>query len=441
MSVQQPRLPSGWKVTSWTREQAASMEYDASNTYPIFDPKRVRPLNADYEVWDSWLVLTENGRVAVVGGYHVLIALSQPITEPNQARLLYFYSKVDENRWVTGGHVFDTPLVAGSQEWSGSTIVTNEGELQFFYTIASPYDEQGMSQTLQRIATAKVPFTTTPTCLTLLAPTYHELLIEPDGFYYQTMEQAVCGEQRFPNQHNTAAGSNQNNNFTFRDPHYFKDPETGREYLLFEANTGTALHQEGTVLERYVGSSLGSYQPSADALKANGCIGALRLTNQRTTGRFLPPVLSSNLVTDEIERINVIYHHEHYYLFVTTHGNKMTVNGNDLVNRDFMLGWISDSLFGRYEPLNGTGVVITQKSPGAPFIGQEENEQYVYSWLVVPVRKGRFVVIAYSGYSTLSNQQTVEIRSAAPVLSLSIKGRSTRLGRTLGYIVPAESEC
>ncbi|MBT2217524.1 glycoside hydrolase family 68 protein [Virgibacillus dakarensis] len=231
------------------------------------------------------------------------------------------------------------------------------------------------------------------------------------------------------------------NNFSFRDPHYFKDPADGQEYLLFEANTGEAIHAEGTVEDEYIGYFSEGYQPSADDLKANGCVGALKLYKNKTEAEFLPPVLTTNLITDEIERINVIVHEDHYYLFVDTHGNKMTVNGNDLINRDFMIGFRSDSLFGKYEPLNETGIVITQKSPGEIYVGQEENEQYVYSWLVLPAKNGRFVVIAYSNFSTTPDGVVRKIKSAAPVVELIISGTHTRLGRNLGTFKPAGESC
>lgn len=438
MFFDQPNVPPGWTVTSWTREQAESMGYNGRNTYPVFDLSQVKPLDPEYDIWDSWLVMTEEGQVADVRGYNVLIALGAPVGDSSSAKIKYFYSKTSENRWVSGGDVFADNLLPDTQEWSGSTIYTHEGDLQFFYTVASSYEdpETGVFQTNQRFATAIVPVYGSSTQFYLLSPVYHELLIEPDGYFYQTVEQAIWIEQRFPTQHRRDLGSDQVNNFTFRDPHYFKDAD-GTQYLLFEGNTGEALHAEGTVLPEYIGSFSEDYTPSADDLKANGCIGVIVLGAERTSASFLPPLLTSNLVTDEIERINVIVHENRYYLFAATHGNKMTVDGNDLINRDFLIGFVSDSLLGSYEPLNGTGIVITQKSPGDPYDGQETNEQYVYSWLVVPAADGRFVVIAYSNFSTLPDGSTVKIKSSAPVVELLISGNDTRLDRILGTFQPA----
>ncbi|MCQ2011132.1 glycoside hydrolase family 68 protein [Sporolactobacillus sp. STSJ-5] len=441
MFYDQPNIPADWQVTSWTREDASSMGYNSSNTFPVFDISKVKSLDPERDIWDNWLVVDEEGKTADVNGYNILIALGAPVGDLSQARLMYFYSKQDENSWAPGGYVFADRLIEDTQEWSGSTIFTEDGYLQFFYTIASSYQdpETGIYQTNQRFATAKVPVAADSDKLQLLDPTYHELLIEPDGYLYQSVEQASRQEQRFPVQHRADLGSDQVNNFTFRDPHYFKDPADGTEYLLFEANTGEALNAEGTVRDQFIGAFPEGYQPSADDLKANGCVGVLKLSSERTKADFLPPLLTSNLVTDEIERINVIVRGDLYYLFVVTHGNKMTVDGNDLVNRDFMIGFVSSELFGPYVPLNKTGLVITQKSPGDPYVGQENNEQYVYSWLVVPAENGRFVVISYSNFSSDSKGTVQKIKSAGPVIELLISGTSTRVGRILGTFDPAGS--
>ncbi|MFT8323627.1 MAG: glycoside hydrolase family 68 protein [Bacillus sp. (in: firmicutes)] len=439
MFYDQPNVPANWNVTSWKREHADSMAVNERNTFPVFDVSQVRSLDPERDIWDNWLALNEEGQVANVGGYNVLIALGAPIGDLSQAKLMYFYSKINENNWHPGGYVFTNRLIENTQEWSGSTILTSEGDLQFFYTIASSYQdpETGIYQTQQQFATAKVPVLANSSSFQLSAPSYHEILIEPDGYFYQKVDEAVWMEQRFPTQHRRDLGSDQVNNFTFRDPHYFKDPKDGQEYLLFEANTGQALNTEGTVEEKFIGAFSEGYQPSADDLKANGCVGALKLSNNKTEAAFLPPILTTNLVTDEIERINVIVYENHYYLFVATHGNKMTVDGNDLVNRDFLIGFMADSLFGEYEALNQTGIVITQKSPGDPYVGQENNEQYVYSWLIVPAENGRFVVIAYSNFSTGPEGNTQKIKSASPVVELLINNKNTRVGRLLGTFQPS----
>ncbi|MDV2887635.1 hypothetical protein RYX45_20900, partial [Alkalihalophilus pseudofirmus] len=76
-----------------------------------------------------------------------------------------------------------------------------------------------------------------------------------------------------------------------------------------------------------------------------------------------------------------------------------------------------------------------------PYVGQEENEQYVYSWLVLPAKNGRFVVIAYSNFSTTPDGTVRKIKSAAPVVELIIDDTHTRLGRILGTFKPAGESC
>lgn len=71
-------------------------------------------------------------------------------------------------------------------------------------------------------------------------------------------------------------------------------------------------------------------------------MGVIELTNDDyTCGELKKPWPTSNLITDEIERTNVIPYNGHIYLFVAAHSNKCTlVAGNkDLQNRDYMLSF------------------------------------------------------------------------------------------------------
>ncbi|WP_414501699.1 glycoside hydrolase family 68 protein [Zymobacter sp. IVIA_5232.4 C2] len=433
-------------VSHWTREAASKIKATAANTFPPFDPSKLRPLMPGYHVWDSWFVLSEAGHVAHINGYRVLIALVRPagLDQGAGEKIAYFYSK-DGKHYKAGGFLFEQPLYEGVREWSGSTILRRDGNLQTFYTVADGREYAGgIWQTGQRFATAIqsviVEESGDDEVLKFAKPKYHALLKEPDGLLYETSEQAAKRELQWPTAHTT--GSDQTDNFCFRDPKFFLDAKTGKAYIFFEANTGQECCPAGSVKREYIGSAGydADYTPAVDDLKANGCVGVIELTNDDYTyGEFKKPWLTSNLVTDEIERINVVPHNGHIYLFVAAHGNKCTlVAGNeDLKNRDYMLGFRAKEVLGTLEPLNESGIVLQQKSLGAAYGGQETNQQYVYSWLIVPSDKpGVLDCISYANYSQDTDGQIKPIKTAGPTVEMRISGLESHITNMKYDILP-----
>lgn len=468
-STQQPR------ISHWTRQQVSQIAADDAIDFPHFDPQQVKVLMPGYDVWDNWYVLDEQNQIADVQGFRVLVALAAPEDGFDETNLYYFYSR-DGVHYQAGGKVFTTPLQSGIQEWSGSTILRNDGSLQTFYTVVeegSDYsgrgqrrpqgsqdmppmgaqgsqgsDEQapdgqqgqmpgqgqmGAMQVDQRLATAIQDVITVGNRLSLATPRYHAILAIPDGQYYQTMAQANEREKLFPTSNVT--GSVQSNNFCFRDPHFFKDPADGRSYLLFEANTGAAICPEGSVKREYIGNAHfePDYAPTPDELKANGCIGIAELTNDGYTAvNFLPPLLSSNLVTDEIERVNIMKVKNDYYLFCIGRVSKMAMSCEALERSSFMLGFRSHTLSGPYTPLNRHGVVIRQQSFSSDMMNSSDT-QSVYSYLLQP----DMTVLTYAQYSTDVDGKLQKNRSAGPTLKLNIKGSKTQVGEVIYNILPA----
>lgn len=421
---------TAYAPSHWTREAAAKIKATAANTIPPFNLAKLKTLMPGWHFWDWWYAMNEQNQVANVGGYTVIVGLARPVddAESANARMVFFYSK-DGLHYTAGGYLFgEKRLFDDCQEWSGSTLLRDDGKLQTFYTVAQGVELSGNWQTRQRFATAIQNVTASDTALVIDVPHYHDMLAEPDGRFYETAEQASLREVKFPTAHSRSFGSDQTENTCFRDILYYKCPRTGRRFGLFEANTGTEICPAGSVKRAYIGSDRfePEYEPTIDDLKANGCIGILEFTDDENTFvEFMPPLLTANLVTDEIERINIIDHDGHVYLFCVGHGNKNTLvtHNDDLSNRDYLLGFRGKSLFGPFEPMNGSGVVVQQKSLGAPYAGQEQNQQYVYSWKLVPTAKaGVFDCVGYANYSTNESGQVVPVKSAAPTLEVRIKG-------------------
>lgn len=444
----------------WTREMASKIKQTDATTFPPFDNGKVKVLMPGYHAWDNWYVMDEEGNVANVLGYTVIIALVRPVNDPEaaNARIAYFYSE-DGIHYEAGGFLFEEKMYADCQEWSGSTILRKDGKIQTFYTVAKGLEAYGNWQTFQRFATAiqevalfsrksaaELEGVEAPEVdgLVMQKPLYHSLLKEPDGELYETAAQAAYREAFMPTAHRRDVGSDQTENTCFRDPHFFKDPATGKCYLIFEGNTGPAVNAAGTVVRDYVGSESfePNYQPTIDDLKANGCVGIIELMNDEYTyGEFHAPWLCANLVTDEIERINVVVHQGHYYLMVVGHGNKNTLVSKDksLDNLDYLLGFRADKLGGALTPLNGSGVMISQKSGGATYGGQETNGQYVYSWSLVPSTtvKGQFDCISYANFGCDVDGVIKAIKTAGPTLTMKIDGLESHITGMKFNILPA----
>lgn len=428
-------MPKAHTTTHYTVQQAAKIKATESNTFPPIDVGKLTALLDDSHVWDNWMVLDEDGLPADLHGFRVIIALIRPNTLDQGAgeKIGYFFSS-DKVHYEFGGFLFDVPVFSDVREWSGSTFVRDrDGFVQTFYTISTACNYLNVWQTKQRFATAIQEFDVKNGKLKIIDTKYHEFFKEPDGVKYETAEQASEKELHFPTAHSRAFGSDQTENHCFRDPKFYRDPKTGKAYVIFEGNTGPDAFPSGVVDRQYVGTE-GVYQPSSDELKANGCVGVIELTNDDYTfGVFRDPWLTTNLVTDEIERINVVYHQGHTYLFVVGHGNKFTaVNKNeDLTNRDFMLGFRADTFLGKLTPMNESGVVVQQKSLGAPYAGQMQNQQYVYSWLLVPTETTAddnvFDCLSYANYSVNSKGETTLTMTAGPTISVKINGLKSEI--------------
>ena len=250
----------------WTVKNARGIRATNGNTFPAFDPDKLKQLMPGYQAWDNWLVRDEDGLVADVHGFRILIALVRPVgADFSQGeRIAYFYSK-DGVHYVPGGFLYgDHKLYDDVREWSGSTILRHNGKLQTFYTVAYGKEVEDVWQTVQRLATAIQDVSSEGDKLTIDAPSYNALLggaCEPDGYYYETPAQASEREAKWPTRHRVSVGSDQTENNCMRDPFFYKDPRTGKRYLGFEGNTGAGFHAPGHIRSEYV---------SADGLPENG---------------------------------------------------------------------------------------------------------------------------------------------------------------------------
>ncbi|WP_227937170.1 glycoside hydrolase family 68 protein [Alkalihalobacillus deserti] len=373
--------------SNWTREDVSTLSMNTQNTAPTIDKDELIQITSDSYIWDTWPLQEKNGHPAVVNGFKIIFALSVPKDvlpgkRHDTAEIHYFFSK-DGKSWESGGPVFKDGEALGSRQWAGSSIVHKDGKLQFFYTATGKKGETHLSYD-QRIATATANIKTTNTSVTFEDWSTHEIILEADGEHYQTSEQT----------------GPQESSYAFRDPYFFQDPKTGEEYLLFEGNSAGTLEKRPYKHE-YIG--LAKFRQNhviPDGSKAfNGSVGIAKATNKGLSKfKLLPPLLEANYVNDELERPSVMVKGNNYYLFVKTHSEKFA---SGLKAPEGLYGFTSDSLFGGYQPLNESGLVIANPT---------DNPYQAYSWMVM----SNGTVISFVNYVDVDDKDIYEIGEQSP---------------------------
>ncbi|WHZ58112.1 glycoside hydrolase family 68 protein [Metabacillus hrfriensis] len=384
-----PKDPADYKETYGTSQITRSamkdmikQHGDARYTIPKFDETTIKNIPSakkvtesgetiDMDVWDTWPLQNADGTVAEYKGYHIVFGLAGDPKNPGDTFIYLFYKKVEDNSidaWKNAGRVFDNNdknvpndpyLKHQAEEWSGSATFTEDGEVRLFYTNREPFTPESGHYGKQTLTTAQVNLSQ-PDTKTLKVDgveDYKSIYEGKDSKYYQTVDKFV--EDGAPS-----------DNHTFRDPHYIE--EDGRKYLVFEANTGTEYGYQGEdslYNQAYYGSSNKFFQDEKSKLLnsdkkglaevANGAMGIIEINDDYTLKKEMKPLLVSNTVTDEIERPNIFKKDGKWYLFTSSRGSKMTIDGID--NQDiYLLGYVSNSLTGPYKPLNKTGMVLHQ---------------------------------------------------------------------------------
>ncbi|MBC2579433.1 glycoside hydrolase family 68 protein [Clostridium sp. DJ247] len=380
----------------------------------------------DLDVWDTWPLQNADGTVANYNGYHIVFGLAGNPKEGSDTFIYLFYQKIGDtsiDSWKNAGRVFknsdkfvpnDSILNNQAEEWSGSATLTSDGKVRLFYTNRHPWAPERGFYGKQTLTTAQINVSQ-PKADTLKADGVEDFksIFDGDGKFYQTVDQAF-------------AGGDYSDNHTLRDPHYVED--NGRKYLVFEANTGTETGYQGEESffnKAYYGGSEKFFQAEKNKLLqspnkpyakiANGALGIIELNDDYTLKKVMKPLIASNTVTDEIERANVFNMNGKWYLFTSSRGSKMFVDGIDAEDI-YMLGYVSDSLTGPYKPLNGTGLVLHQDL-------DPKDITWNYAHFAIPQVKGNNVVI--TSYMTNRGYFADHHSTFAPSFLLNIQGPKT----------------
>ena len=375
------RRPS--RPPRWTRAQAARIERSADTVAPVIEPPAADPA-ADLHVWDTWLLRDRHGEVAEVDGWRVLFSLTAseellPGKRHDVAEIRYFYSR-NGTDWHGGETVFGEDAL-GQRQWAGSALY-DAGELYLYYTAAGDGAADELNYT-QRIAVGHGGrFVGDEEGVRSEGPWAHEILLEPDGEWYETESQS------------------RGMIYTFRDPWFFTDPATGETHLLFEANTPVPPGSDrcdGDGAEQEFNGSVGvAVSPSGDPLE----------------WELRPPLFDAVCVNQELERPHIVVHEGRYYLFVSSH---MHTFAPGLRGYDGLYGFVADSLRGEYEPLNGSGLVVTNPA-SVPY--------QAYSWIAFPHRE-EILVGSFHNYREYASE------SLDGIADLSETEQRRRFGGTL----------
>lgn len=397
------------EASAWTREHANSIELTDDLTAPVIDDNS-DVISDDYWIWDTWPLRYRDGSIAKIDGWQVVFSLTAskdlvPGDRHNGATIRYFYSR-NGHDWIEGGTAFDDPI--GHHQWAGSAMYDREeDQIYHFYTPTSPEPEFR-----QRLALGKGAILETgPRGVELVGDQEHILIAEADGELYQTLEQS----------------RDEGIVYAFRDPWYFQHPETGEDMVVFEGNTPT-----------------GGENPD-DPQSYNGNVGVARATNDELTEwELLPPNLEAIEVNQQLERPHYVFQDGKWYLFVLSHEFTFAPG---LWGPDALYGFVSDSLYGDYEPLNGSGLVIANPE-AEPFQG--------YSWLAMP-QGDNVLVESFENFRGLDDTSQGEISldevgnlppeeqkelfggTLAPSLKLQLDGTETRVVSELndGHFLPS----
>lgn len=389
------------------------IEQDARYAIPFFNASKIKNMPAaktldaqsgkveDLEIWDSWPVQdAKTGYVSNWNGYQLVIGMmGVPNVNDNHIYLLYNkYGDNDFNHWKNAGPIFGlgTPVI---QQWSGSATLNKDGSIQLYYTKVDTSDNYTNHQKLAS-ATVYLNLEKDQDKISIAHVDNDHIIFEGDGYHYQTYDQWK----------ETNKGAD---NIAMRDAHVIDD-EDGNRYLVFEASTGTENYQGDDQIYQWLNyggtnkDNLGDFfqilsnSDIKDRAKwSNAAIGIIKLNNDvknPSVAEVYSPLISAPMVSDEIERPDVVKLGNKYYLFAATRLNRgsnddawMATNkavGDNVA----MIGYISDNLTHGYVPLNESGVVLTASVPA-------NWRTATYSYYAVPV-EGRDDQLLITSYIT-----------------------------------------
>ncbi|MFI7075609.1 glycoside hydrolase family 68 protein [Micromonospora sediminicola] len=366
-------------------------------------------------VWDTWPLTDGRGNQYSYKGWTVIFSLTaDPYAgytfddRHTHARISYWFHRASDETapWIYGGHLFADGASPGTAEWSGSTRIFERNRIKTFYT-SMRFDP---APTTAKITMSEGRIQADDSGVWFTGFSRHNILLEPDGRWYQT--------------------GAQNPFFSFRDPFTFTDPaRPGKTFMVFEGNTA-GVRGEYQCQQSDLGNS-GETPADVTARGANFQLANIGLAvadnRELTRWHFLPPILSANCVNDQTERpqfvIRKVGNRWKYYLFTISHAFTYAAG---LRGPDGVYGFVGNGIRSDFQPLNRGGLALgnpTDLNISSTDSRQNPRQFQAYSHYVMP---GGLVE------SFIDNVEGRRGGTLAPTVKMDITGTRTAVDRSVG---------
>jgi levansucrase len=387
ISAKIDQADGAYTASLWTAAHVAAVAHQSLPEAPLITASDAAPLLSDEDLWDLWPLQNLDGSVAQISDGELWMVLSAPrFEDPSlrhdiaRTRLLFRQAGI----WTDCGLLFPDSLNPGSREWSGSARYDAGGNsVTAYFTAAGRREEPGGSFE-QRLFQASGTLDLSDDLPRIASWGAARPLVANDGGLYVDVriDQGVAG-----------------NINGFRDPYWLRDPHDGQAYILF------------------TGSQPGSRH------RCNGVVGLARAISGHGESGFdlLPPIISADGVCNEMERPHLVIRDGLYYIFWSSQNSVFAQEGPK--GPSGLYGMVGPSLTGPFEPLNGTGLVIT--NPVA-------EPRQAYCWQVLDTLE----VVSFVDHWGLQGhdifaepilQRQQFGGTIAPMLKIEIDGQTTRL--------------
>lgn len=321
--VRQSFVSSG--VSQWRPHGYANLP-----NVPLVGADDVVSLVPGLDLWDNWPLAHEDGRTVVHGGRSWWFMLSAPpFADPalrhNVARIRLL--SLGDDGWRDHGNALPDGLNPGVCEWAGCAVLMDDGvSVTLFYTVSGR--RGGPSSFEQRLFAC------------------HGTLGDDGPAEWQAPVEIVAADgvrYVLDRQENVVPDPGMIK--AFRDPAWFRDPQTGKRHMLF---TGSAAWTKA---------------------RHNGVIGVATLVEKNWI--LGDPMFEAIGVNNELERPNAHIRDGRYYVFWST--QKHTFGPEASAGPNGLYGMVADSFDGPWRPINGCGLVAANP---------DEEPTQTYSWWV-----------------------------------------------------------
>ena len=300
------------------------------------------------DLWDMWQLTRPDGSPVIADEreYWFFLAtamLDDPEDRHDIARIRF--TSLGTDGWRDHGWLLPDGWSPGSREWSGYSVLAEDGRTVTLYFTATG-QRDGPHSFEQRLFETHAEFEfdgDMPVFRNWSKPVQS---VAADGHWYKIADQIVAPAHGI---------------WGFRDPCFFRDPADGAEYLLFTGSAGWTDN------------------------RLDGVIGLATRTMDGWT--LQPPLIEAVGVNSEMERPHVIVRDGLYYCFWSSHGRR---HAADLGAPTGLYGMVAERFAGPWRPLNGTGLVAANPvdSPLQAYCWWVSSEGNVISFIDYPGAKG-----------------------------------------------------